>query len=53
MAENRFRVFNEEERNAISDGLLDEAELNPDEDPSFKVRVAVANALLDELEEKK
>lgn len=46
----RFDAFSEDELDAISDGLLGEAELNPHEDESFPARIAVAQALLYELE---
>lgn len=47
----RFSAFTAEERAAIADGLMGEADLDPTEDPAFPKRVEVANGLLDELEQ--
>lgn len=47
----RFAPFTPEERDALHDGLMAEADLDPDEDPAFPQRVATAEALLEELAE--
>jgi hypothetical protein len=47
----RFAAFTREERDALHDGLMNEADLDPEEDPAFPQRVATAEALLEELAE--
>lgn len=47
---NRFAAFSPVERDAIRDGLLGEADLNPDEDPFFAERVWIAERLIAELD---
>lgn len=46
---NRFDPFSDNECAVIADGLMGEAELDTDEDPSYLAIVATAEALLKEL----
>jgi hypothetical protein len=45
----RFAQFSKEERAVIHDGLMSEAKLDPDEDPSYQAIVDTAEDLLVEL----
>lgn len=46
----RFAGFSQDERAAIRDGLLGEADIDPNEDPTFPPRIAAAQALIAELD---
>lgn len=45
----RFADFTDPERASLHDGLMRERDLESDEDPSFPERIAIAEALLEEL----
>lgn len=48
---NRFQNFTDAEKNVLRNGLLEEADLDPEEDPSFPPIIEIAESLLVEIEE--